>query len=64
MQAQYGNQSSSQQPAQIGYPAQRRSPLSGPPGPQSSSGPGTNQGTPQQEKQSDAWDHPGLMGEY
>jgi len=64
MQAQYGNQSSSQQPSQIGYPAQRRSPLSGPPGPQPNSGPGTNQGTPQQEKQSDAWDHPGLMGDY
>jgi hypothetical protein len=64
MQSQYGNQSSSQPPAQGGYPAQQRPPYSGPPGAHPNRGPGMTQGTPQQEKPSDPWDHPGLTGEY
>lgn len=64
IQSQYGNQPSSQQPAQGGYPAQQRSTYSGRPGAQPNRSPGMTQGTPQQEKQSDPWDHPGLTGEY
>jgi len=64
MQSQYGSPSSSQPPAQGGYPPQQRPPYSGPPGAQPNRGPGMPQGTPQQEKASDPWDHPGLMGDY
>jgi len=63
IQSQYGNQSRSQQPAQGGYSMQQRPPFSGPSEPQPNKGP-AYQGTPQQENQSDAWDHPALTGEF
>lgn len=62
IQSQYGKQSRPSQ-FQGAQPGQQRPPFSGPP-PQPNRGPATTQSQPQQGKQSDAWDHPALTGDY
>mmetsp|Transcript_21876 Transcript_21876/g.52049 ORF Transcript_21876/g.52049 Transcript_21876/m.52049 type:complete len:794 (+) Transcript_21876:164-2545(+) len=67
--SQYENQPGSQQPGQGLYPGQhpgrypqQRPPYPGPPQPDR--GRSMAQGAPQQQKEPDPWDHPGLTGDY